>query len=128
MIFSEILRGLGLSQAEATDFLRVRPDTLESWSAGQSENPPPGVMAALHGLADRQDEAACEAREAWEESGAPSELKIGLATDDFEAQQLGWPCVGAHRAVIRRLWEMLPSEVTLIVVPRGDGRRERNDD
>ena len=117
-LFSEILRGCGLSQREAADFLGVRLDTVKSWSAGR--NPiPEGAMLSLHDLADRQEETALELVELWEEGGQPEEIEIGLSTDDHEAQSLGWPCAGAHLAAIRRIWEVLPPDVRVIVVPRG---------
>ena len=75
-------------------------------------------MQALHELADRQEEAASQALDVWEAEGQPAEIEIGLASDDHEAQSLGWPCVGAHLAVIRRMWEAMP-DVRVSVVPRG---------
>lgn len=119
-LFSEILRGCGLSQREAADFLGIRPDTVKGYaSPSRPQQPPPGVLAELHELAARQDQVALEEVDVWEQQGQPSEIKIGLASDDCEARSLGWPCVGAHRAVIRRLWEMLPPEVRIVMVPRG---------
>lgn len=34
-------------------------------------------------------------------------------------QSLGWPCVGAQMAAFRRLWEKLPPQVRLKIIPRG---------
>lgn len=119
-LFPEILRGCGLSQREAADFLGIRPDTVKGYaSPSRPQQPPPGVLAELHELAARQDQAALDEVDTWEQQGRPSEIEIGLASDDYEAQGLGWPCVGAHRAVIRRLWELLPPEVRIVMVPRG---------
>lgn len=119
-LFSEILRGLGLSQREAADFLGVRLDTIKGYSSpARPQRPPAGILAELHALAERQEAAAEEALEVWEEAGSPDEIEIGLASDDHEARALGWPCVGAHLAVIRRMWELLPPGVRVIVVPRG---------
>lgn len=116
-LFSEILRGCGLSQREAADFLDVRIDTLKSWGSGRN-GAPAGVLAALHELSELQDRAANQVADVWQANGEPDEIEIGLASDDYEAQTLGWPCVGAHMAVIRRVWEILPADVTLRVVPR----------
>ncbi len=77
------------------------------------------IFAQLHALAQRQETAAEETLGLWEELGCPAEIEIGLASDDHEARALGWPCVGAHAAVIRRVWELLPPDVRVIVVPRG---------
>jgi len=51
----------------------------------------------------------------------PDDIEVGIAVDDHDAQSLGWPCVGAHAAVIRRLIEILPKDIAkkIKVVPRG---------
>jgi len=48
-------------------------------------------------------------------------VEIGIAVDDIEAQCLGWPCVGTHRAVIRNVVELAPEEIKhrIVIVPRG---------
>lgn len=117
-LFASILAGLGLSQSEAADYLDVRVDTLKSWSSGR-RSPPDGVLKNLHELSERQRHGAEETFKIWKRAGRPAEIEVGLASDDFEAQQLGWPSVGAHAAVIRRIWEFLPPDVKLNVVPRG---------
>ena len=117
-LIATILRGCGLSQREAADFLGVRLDTLKSWSAGRNPTPQ-GALDQLHELATRQEQVASEAVEIWQEQGEPSQIEIGIASDDHEAQSLGWPCVGAHAAVARRVWEILPQGVAVRIVPRG---------
>ena len=117
-LFAEILRGCGLSQREAADFLDVRIDTLKSWGSGRN-GAPAGVLAALHELSSLQDNAANQVADIWQANGEPDEIEIGLASDDYEARTLGWPCVGAHKAVIRRVWEVLPTDVIIRIVPRG---------
>ena len=91
----------GLSHREVADFLSVRLDTVKSWSSGR--NPaPPGVLNELAALAEQIDAAADEAvAEIFKElDGVPESIELELAADDAEAQSLGWPCVGAHRAVL----------------------------
>lgn len=118
IIFAEILRGVGLSQQEAADWLNVSLDSVKSWGQGR-RTPPTGILAELHALAERQDRAAHMGAASWVDAGSPAVIEIGLASDDHEAADLGWPCVGAHRTVIRRMWEMLPAETRVTIVPRG---------
>jgi hypothetical protein len=40
-----------------------------------------------------------------------------LASDDYEAQQIGWPCVGAHAAVLGIV--AARTNKPLIILPRG---------
>lgn len=120
----------GLSQREAATFLKVRPDTVKSWSAGRNRTPP-GVIATLAELAERIDAAADEAVEEIEQrmevaGAAPGVIELGLAGDDREAQSLGWPCIGTHRAVIAltaaRALNLLAFEghaTRVEIVPRG---------
>jgi hypothetical protein len=61
--------------------------------------PPPGALDQLVELGLRIDRAADEAVLAIPDDFA-GEVELGLAVDDAEARALGWPCVGAHRAVI----------------------------
>lgn len=117
-LFAEILRGCGLSQKEAADFLDARIDTVKSWGSGRNAVPA-GVLNEMHALTEKQEAAATQAQQIWLDAGEPDEIEIGISSDDYEARSLGWPCVGAHGAVIRRLWEMLPTDVDIVVVPRG---------
>lgn len=118
-LFSQLLAACGLSQTEAAAFLGVRIDSLKSWSSGRREAPA-GVWGALWDLAEKQQKAAENGFDAWDEVGQPDQLEFGLASDDAEAKSLGWPCVGAHLAVVRRLFELIPPDAaTIRVVPRG---------
>jgi hypothetical protein len=81
------------------------------------KNSQKGVWDQLGELSDLQEQAAEQVTQAWESSGSPSEVEFGMATDDHEAQTLGWPCVGAHRAVAARVWELTGAMIKL--VPRG---------
>lgn len=117
-LFAEILHGCGLSHREAADYLKASAGSIASYASGRRV-PPNGMLSELHELAARQEAAAEKALQIWEEAGEPDEIEIGIASDDHEAQSLGWPCRGAHAAVIRRLWEMLPPFTEFIVVPRG---------
>ncbi|HQF31786.1 MAG TPA: hypothetical protein PLJ34_10105, partial [Hyphomicrobiales bacterium] len=49
--------------------------------------------------------------------GAPDSVELGLSSDDHEAQSIGWPCVGAHAAVLGLVAARV--DVPLAIVPRG---------
>ncbi len=117
-LFASILAACGLSQSEAAELLGVRLDTVKSWSSGR-RTVSPGALSELLALARRQDRAAAEAAEAWRQAGRPERVEVGVAADDHEARSLGWPSVGAHLAVARRLWELIGDQATVVVGPRG---------
>ena len=117
-LLSAIRKGCGLSQREAAQFLGVSIDSMKSWESGRRQVPA-GVLREFRHLAQQQQRAAEEALAAWDESGRPDVIELGLASDDYEAQSLGWPCVGAQLAAFRRLWELLPDGVQVSIVPRG---------
>ena len=112
-LFRLLSQVCGLSHREAADFLSVRLDTVKSWSSGRNPTPP-GVLNELAALAERIDAAADEGvayqnfitsysvtpAVIKELDGVPEAIELELAADDAEAQSLGWPCVGAHRAVL----------------------------
>lgn len=118
-LFSAALQGLGLSQSEASAFLSVRPDTVKSWGAGR--NPvPDGVWLQLHALSAAEDRAAREgAKLAAKALKDGAVIELGLAKSTAEAQALGWPSVGAHAAVFRRMWEILGPSARIEIVERG---------
>jgi len=99
-IFSLLTQVCGLSQREAAAFLDARIDTVKSWSAGR--NPAPsGVIDELAVLAEKIDAAADGLVEAIANMPADGTIiELGIASDDVEAQTIGWPCVGAHRAAL----------------------------
>jgi hypothetical protein len=109
-LFRILISTAGLSLAQASAFLKVSEDSAASWSSGRRA-PPPGVIAELHGLISRQENAAFEAAEAFEELVAAypktKTFEIGISADDHEAQSLGWPTVSAHAAFIGRMISML---------------------
>lgn len=102
-VFALLRQVCGLSYQEAAGLLRARFDSVKSWESGR-RRAPDGALAELASLAARIDKAAGEALAQMEElsasHGRPEEIELGLASDDHEAQALGWPCVGAHRAVL----------------------------
>jgi len=117
-LFAAVLQGLGLSQRAAAEYLGTRIDSVKAWESGKSAVPA-GVWGELRALADRQETAATAACEAWEAAGEPASVQLGVASDDSEARQLGWPSAESHLAVARRVWEMLDGAAEVRVVPRG---------
>ncbi len=125
--FSLLIQVCGLSMREAAAWLEVRRDTVKSWSAGRNRTPD-GVLENLVDLAARIDAAAdkavgeiARAAAGGEAEGAELEtVEMGLAADDYEARQLGWPCVGAQRMVIAlALARGMAEGYSIKVVPRG---------
>jgi len=122
--YNLLKQSCGLSHREAAAYLDVRESRSKDWSAGRVLTPP-GVLAGLFELVLRQEAAAEEAlaviEAAIDKHGLPQSIPIGVSVDDHEAQSLGWPCVAAHMAVIRRLIEMLEPEIVPLIeiVPRG---------
>lgn len=112
-----LLAGLcGLSIREAADWLEIRPDTAKSWSSGK-RNAPAKVLNDLRAMATKIDASAAQAIDLIRESGA-EEIEIGYCADDHEAQSLGFPCIGAHSAMIARVLAAIDDQ-TIILVPRG---------
>lgn len=115
--FSLLCDLCGLSQREAAAFVRARPDSVKSWSAGR-RTCPDGVLEDLRGLARRQA-AAAEAALAQISATGVEEVELGYAADDHEAQALGWPCVGAQAGAFARIIAGAPAGVRVVLVPRG---------
>lgn len=103
-LFSLLTHVCGLSQREVATTLRVRLDTAKSWATGRRQAPPE-ALDELVALAVRIETAANEAlaqiETAAAQHGAPAaEIELGVASDDAEAQSIGWPCVGAQSACL----------------------------
>ncbi|MDA8231305.1 MAG: helix-turn-helix transcriptional regulator [Magnetospirillum sp.] len=102
-LFDLLVQVCGLSQREAAEVLRVRVDTVKSWVSGRRQASQE-VLDELAALAARIEMAAVEAlaqiENAATQHGAPSEIELGVASDDIEAKTLGWPCVGAQQACL----------------------------
>ena len=106
----------GLSHREAADFHRVRLDTVKSWSAGRNRAPD-GALTELRNLIALQDRAARQALDqiaASTTGGGPDVVELNFPTDDDEARALGWPCVGAWRAVAARVLTQSPLEIRYV--------------
>lgn len=115
--FSLLCGVCGLSHREAANLLKVRIDTVKSWSSGRNPTPD-GALADLRALARRIDRAATEALALIAEQ-RPPEIELGYAVDDHEAQSLGWPCVGAQAAALGRIVAGVPDGARVSLAPRG---------
>ena len=102
-LFSLLVQVCGLSHREAAEMLKVRHDTVKSWSSGRNRTPDT-VLEELVTLAARIEKAAAEAlvqiETAAAQHGVPAEIELGVASDDAEAQSIGWPCIGAQAACL----------------------------
>jgi hypothetical protein len=90
-------RRCGLSQPEAAALHKVRLDTVKSWCSGRNRAND-GVLAELRRLHAQIERVAAEVLAAIAAAPEAEEIELGYATDDYEAQGLGWPCVGAQAA------------------------------
>jgi hypothetical protein len=116
--FALLLGAAGLSHREASDFLQVRLDTIHAWSSGRN-NCRPAVLDELLALIQKQERAAREAIAQIEQTRShhpAAEIELGYPTDDYEAKGLGWPSVGAWRAMAARV---VVAAMPLRLVPRG---------
>lgn len=109
-------RRCGLSQPEAAALHQVRLDTVKSWCTGRNRAND-GVMAELRQLHEQIERVATEALAAIAAVPQAEEIELGYATDDHEAQALGWPCVGAQAASLGIVIALCSRPIRL--VPRG---------
>lgn len=120
--FALLLQISGLSQREAADFLCVRLDTVKSWSAGR--NPcPDGAIADMRALIAKQargaEEMLAQIKKMAGDHGAPDVIELGEPLEDLDAQDLGWPNVGAWRGMAARVIAGAPSGLVFNIVRRG---------
>lgn len=119
--FSALTSLAGLSLREVSDFHGVPLDTVKSWSNGRRRCPD-GAINELTRLIATQEQAAAAALEqirtvSATQAAAPEAVELGYPADDHEARSLGWPCVGAWRAMAARVIAASPAVICL--VPRG---------
>lgn len=113
----------GLSLEQAARFHNVSHNTVVSWGRHiNGRTPPAGIITELRVLFATMEAAADQCLAQIEEAaalqgGPADEITLGVAADDYEAQQLGLPCVGVHEAVIGMVAARVDVPVT--IVPRG---------
>lgn len=116
--FAAISTLAGLTLQEAGDLCGVRHDSARQWATGRRAAPP-GAIDRLRDLIATQERVAAQtlaqivARA--QQHGARAEIEIGYPADDYEAQSLGFPCVGAWGAMAARVIAAAP--ITVILVP-----------
>ena len=77
-------------------------------------------MLALIGKQSRAaQEALAEIRSMTGDHGAPDVIQLGEPVDDDDAQDLGWPSVGAWRGMAARVVAEAPAGAVFAIVPRG---------
>lgn len=112
-----LIRLSGLSHKEAADCLNVRLDTVASWFRKTNPNlAKPGVLNELRELIAKQERAASETVVQVTKEDL-TKIKLGYPADDYEAQSLGWPCVGAWAAMAGRVIAQV--DVPVVLVPLG---------
>ncbi len=115
--YNVLLAVCGLSNREAALFHDARIDTVKSWASGR-RNAPKGAIKELSGLVHKINNAVDEAIETF--PNEPCELELGLASDNVEAQTLGWPFVSVHKIVLGLITSYATEcGFTVSVVPRG---------
>lgn len=112
-----MLHRCGLSHNDAATWLRRDLKVVRKWIDGRFEIPADDWQQ-LVGLCSRQDRAADEALTGLGPTTRPIKLLLARTLED--AQLLGWPCAGAHMAMLRRVLERAPKGVKLVLVHPGD--------
>ena len=113
----------GLAAVDAAAVLGVSAQTVrDALSRPHKMRTPPGWLAELRNLNNRQRQAASEALKVIAAQiviYGPGEIELGFCADNTEARSLGWPTASAHATTLRMIWEGLPDGCRLILSPRG---------
>jgi len=116
--FSMLLHAGGFPPREAARILEVREDTVRQWIKGRRE-PPIDALIAMATYVAHQVSVADEVIEQVVQDTQDS-VELGIATDDAEAQSLGWPsALAQHRVIGRITAELIIEGIEVTVVPRG---------
>jgi hypothetical protein len=123
--FAVLAERCGLSQREAAEFLKVRLDTVKSWSAGRNAAKP-AVLAELRALYGEIQAAAEKLSQENErllkqqrERGVPHRgLVFGFAETDDVARAYGFPSQGPYMAAIGLALLRLPDDVPIVMQPQ----------
>lgn len=113
-----MLARCGLSQTDAADFVGKDARMVRRWISGELPMPV-ALWQLLVNLCAQQDRAAnveiekLKARSRKSDNQPIQSLMMVVRTQD-EARWRGWPCVGAHVAVVRRIIEWAPEHITIL--------------
>ena len=113
-LFDAALKIVGLSRAEAADYLKVRPDTINSWCTGR-HTPPQGAWDELRTLYALQQRAVDEALDMIDQQ-IPVVEEVALNSAGPRGKE--WPAPGAHLAVLA----MIALSVDLRVIDSASDR------
>jgi len=117
--FSALCGLAGLSLREASEFLHVPRNTINSWTTGRRSTPP-GALDELQKLIHKQRSSAediiLQIHDLAESNDTPAEIEIGFPANEHEAKALGWPSVGAWAAMAARV--IASSQHRICLVPR----------
>jgi len=119
--FAALTERCGLSQREAAEFLKVRIDTIKSWSAGRNAAKPE-VLAELRGLYANIQAAAEKLaphiagllEQQYKRSIQPRAIVFGMAETDDVARAFGFPSQGPYMAAIGLALMSLPDDVVIV--------------
>jgi hypothetical protein len=112
-----MLHRCGLTHNDAATWLGRDLKVVRKWLDGRFDIPADD-WRQLVDLCARQDRAATQALA--QIGTRPASYKVLVAMTDEDAGLLGWPCAGAHLALIRRVVERAPPEAKISLVHPGD--------
>lgn len=121
--FKLLMIATGLSIRETADYLNQSEAQIakmcrtNSASPDGVRKPSPGTMAEMRALYAKQRQAANAIVQMLADIPAEAVVELGLASDDHEAQSLGWPSVGAQAGVFSMV--VASSDRKFRIVPRG---------
>jgi hypothetical protein len=123
--FNLLLAASGMTRDEACDFLNVSRNTLDGWVKGRRSTPI-GANKEMSLLISSQEKTVLQLIDMIQETSAKypelSVIELGYPSDDYEANQLGFPCVNAWLAMAGRVvsWcEGQEPRIKVVLVPRG---------
>ena len=118
-----MLARCGMSQTDAADYVGKDARVVRRWISGEYDIPAEHWQRR-EDLCARQDRAAAEALDLIGQQrhqlGETRTMTLPMARTDEDAERLGWPCVGAHVAVIRRIVERAPEGLRVVPVYPGE--------
>lgn len=119
-LFKHILSRVGLSHAEAAEYIEVSKGTIDSWASGRNAAKA-FAFNELAKLSSRQEDEAQKMLETWTNMGKPDEFVFDMATNNDEAKEMGWPSATSHATVAAVFWELTG------VIPTISARGKRDD-
>ena len=119
--FAALCRLAGLSVREAGEFLRIRPDTAQSYGSGK-RSPGPGHIAEMQALIAQERRIAARLLLGWRAARAAGEadaIEIAVPALDADARRIGLPTVGAFEAAAAMAVARMAGAPAVRFVPAG---------